>query len=29
VLLTVLTMALAVLTVRTLHWVFSGKLFAV
>jgi tellurite resistance protein len=28
-LLAVLTLALAVLTVRTLHWVFSGKLFAV
>ncbi len=28
VLLVVLTLALAVLTVRTLHWVFSGKLFA-
>jgi tellurite resistance protein len=29
VLLAVLTLVLAVLTVRTLHWVFSGKLFAV
>lgn len=28
-LLAVLTLVLAVLTVRTLHWVFSGKLFAV
>jgi tellurite resistance protein len=28
-LLAVLTAALAVLTVRTLHWVFSGRLFAV
>lgn len=28
-LLGVLTLVLAVLTVRTLHWVFSGKLFAV
>jgi len=28
-LLVVMTLVLAVLSVRTLHWVFSGKLFAV